>query len=483
MNKVKAGLMAWVVMALTAVPVAQAAQFHVATAQEFQTALSTAAANGEDDTIFLAAGIYYGNFNFLTSEAQALTLQAETDLKTGDVILDGQVQGRVLKLDAGSNSAKLTVATLIIRNGAGSGSGGGVYARTLGNVSMFKCMFTSNNIPGSYGGGVYVANANNLTINYCTVLANSSTVGGGVCVQNVGYVSLLGNTIKKNRSLDAGGGLYISGATTASLANNQFSDNSAPDSVGGGCFVSGGNSVTIIGNVIERNTSGADGGGIAVQNATSCILTCNLLRKNTATGCIGGSWPSTYARPGLGGGISVSGCMTISIIRNELLQNTSGGANRGGNGAGIYAQLGANCLATCNDNVIVGNNATIYQGGGVYSSLSGNTNTCLRFINNTVYANVCTNSSGGGACFTIANSAEHLLVYNNMIWGNMASSGQDVYLVGYGSEKKLYNNNFHDMSGLWDFASGNIDVDPLFTDTPNGDYHLRANSLCIVAAT
>ena len=43
---------------------APAAQFHVATAQELQTALSTAAANGEDDTIFLAAGIYRPHLPF-----------------------------------------------------------------------------------------------------------------------------------------------------------------------------------------------------------------------------------------------------------------------------------------------------------------------------------------------------------------------------------------------------------------------------------
>ena len=39
---------------------AGAAEFHVSTAQELQTALTVAASNGEADTILLAAGYYAG---------------------------------------------------------------------------------------------------------------------------------------------------------------------------------------------------------------------------------------------------------------------------------------------------------------------------------------------------------------------------------------------------------------------------------------
>jgi len=222
-----------------------------------------------------------------------------------------------------------------------------------------------------------------------------------------------------------------------------------------------GTTVSFTNNVFENNTATGSGGGIEVLSVATITLFDNVLKQNTGRN---------------GGGIRIVGG-TVSISGNDLLQNTMSG----GSGAGINLQLGANNVGTCIDNVFVGNgnNNTASQGGGFYCSLSGNSNTWLRFVNNTVSGNTSTN--GGGVYFTIAGSTERLQVYNNTIWGNTAATGKDIYLTGYGSEKRLYNNNVHGMSGLWDFAVGNIDVDPLFVDAPNGDYHLRANSLCINA--
>ncbi len=52
-----------------------------------------------------------------------------------------------------------------------------------------------------------------------------------------------------------------------------------------------------------------------------------------------------------------------------------------------------------------------------------------------------------------------------------------------GTEKLLFNNNVHDIGGLFDYAGNNLDVAPLFMDQSRGDYRLRANSLCINAGT
>ena len=60
-----------------------AAQFHVTTAQEFQTALSTAAINGEDDIILLDAGIFEGSFSYQSSEINHLTIKPENGLNPG----------------------------------------------------------------------------------------------------------------------------------------------------------------------------------------------------------------------------------------------------------------------------------------------------------------------------------------------------------------------------------------------------------------
>jgi len=61
------------VMSISVLDRAVAVDFHVATAQELQNALTLAAANGADDIIYLTNGYYIGNFNFNSAEARSLT--------------------------------------------------------------------------------------------------------------------------------------------------------------------------------------------------------------------------------------------------------------------------------------------------------------------------------------------------------------------------------------------------------------------------
>jgi hypothetical protein len=70
--------------------------------------------------------------------------------------------------------------------------------------------------------------------------------------------------------------------------------------------------------------------------------------------------------------------------------------------------------------------------------------------------------------------------YNNIVWGNIAPTGADIYLTGSGI-KTGYNNNYHTIEGLWSFAGSNIDVAPLFVNEGGGDYYLGAGSLCLNA--
>jgi hypothetical protein len=460
----------------------QATQFHVATAQELQTALSTAAGNGEDDTIFLAAGIYRGNFNFVTTEVQSLTIKPEVGLKIGDVVLDGESKGRVLKLDAGSRNVDFNIENLVIRSGTSGDYGGGLYVVTSGEVEISQCHITGNAAGTGYcalGGGLYVNGASAFTMDHSTVSSNAayggayycSLGGGGVYLGNVTTAALTHNSICANLGRGAGGGLLIEGTTTITLTENIIQNNAAQtgysSSSGGGVGIGGGSTVTLQNNIVSANSTPGPGGGLHVDNAGTVTLTNNRIEDNSGSD--------------IGGGIHILGGI-VTLSRNIVLGNNGGSGYWGDKGGGgIYLELGNGQTATCDDNVLRGNlTAGTGRGGGFYGNLNGG-NATLRFVNNTVYGNTCTN--GGGVCFSIADSTELLHVYNNIIWGNTGGSGKDIYVTGYGSEKKLYNNNYHDCSGLWDFAVNNMDVDPLFVDVPNGDYHLRANSLCINAGT
>src|SRR4051812_35852021 len=87
-------ILAPVLLAALITPEARAVDFHVATAQDLQNALTLAAANGADDIIYLTNGYYVGNFNYNSSEAKNLTLQAEAGVTSTQITIDGAGTGR-----------------------------------------------------------------------------------------------------------------------------------------------------------------------------------------------------------------------------------------------------------------------------------------------------------------------------------------------------------------------------------------------------
>jgi hypothetical protein len=88
--RVAAGLAAMAGMTLNS----YAVDFHVATAQDLQNALTSAAADGADDNIYLAAGYYTGNFNFNSAENYSLTIQGEPGTTNTAITIDGAGRAR-----------------------------------------------------------------------------------------------------------------------------------------------------------------------------------------------------------------------------------------------------------------------------------------------------------------------------------------------------------------------------------------------------
>ena len=131
----------------------------------------------------------------------------------------------------------------------------------------------------------------------------------------------------------------------------------------------------------------------------------------------------------------------------------------------------------CVNNLIVKNRG--YYGGGI--SLIPWSEGQSIFTNNTVTSNYA--QEGGG--IAIYSEEEYQVIvyfYNNIIWGNTASTGSDIYKVGDGMSY-LYNNDYHDVVGGFIQVIDNIDTDPLFVDQINGDYHLQSSSPCIDKGT
>jgi hypothetical protein len=179
---------------------------------------------------------------------------------------------------------------------------------------------------------------------------------------------------------------------------------------GGGIFSSYSQSL-IIGNFISGNLSN-EGGGIELYGDSGSVIINNLIHNNTA---------------GLGGGIILGRRSSFPIIKNNII-------------AGNYAG---------------------HQGGGIYI---GSHCHHLFIENNTIFNNYA--DTGGGIAYW---NYYISLIKNMILWGNSAIEGPEIYTYHSGHIAV----KFSDIEGGWP-GEGNIDVDPLFRDPDNGDFHLMS---------
>ncbi len=159
---------------------------------------------------------------------------------------------------------------------------------------------------------------------------------------------------------------------------------------------------------------------------------------------------------GFGGGIFCS--QSNPSLENITIRNNTGGFNT--SGSGIYCIYSSPSLK----NVIINNNSTVNIGGGISLCLNSNPR-----LENTTICNNSAGAYGGGIC-CISDSNPSLI--NCIHWNNIP---QEIY-CGIGTITAIYS----DIQGGWE-GEGNINVDPLFVDPENGDYHLTECSPCIDA--
>jgi parallel beta-helix repeat protein len=170
---------------------------------------------------------------------------------------------------------------------------------------------------------------------------------------------------------------------------------------------------------------------------------------------------------GGGPGISCRGSNPI-IDFNTISGNT---ADYGG---GIFCRNSSPLII---NNTITGNTANDV-GGGINCWLISNP----ILIKNTISGNIAINCGGGINCSGSANP----IVINNTISDNSAQLGGGIWCGGESNASILncilWNDAPHEISGTisaaysciqggWE-GDGNIDIDPLFRDPDNGDFHL-----------
>ncbi len=215
-----------------------------------------------------------------------------------------------------------------------------------------------------------------------------------------------------------------------------------------------------------------------------CLFTGNGVRGLTVSS--GNASVANCSFVGNGGPSSGGGGLLVGDPGNPTIVNCTFIGNEAEKGGAIYT-LGANPIVI--DCVFRDNSATEF-GGAVYNQPGGDDPTfvnCEFIGNNALLAGGTIFNSRSNAMFincTVSGSTAGLggamfnenfsfpIVTNCVFWDN--SPGQffdDVFLT-----TALYSN----IQGGWP-GIGNVDINPLFVDPANGDYHLQASSPLIDA--
>lgn len=337
----------------------------------------------------------------IASNGGALTINGGAN----QIILDGQNNTRVLRIQGTGGSPNVTLENLTIRNGNGmTGPGGGILDQSPGTLTINNSVIT-NNVSGlNYGGGG-ISSIGNAIITNSTIANNTALGNAGGGINMGGTLTITNSTISNNTSTNSsGGGVHIGGTVTVN--NSTFSNNVA-DFDGGGIAAT---TATINGSTISQNRSLSNGGGgvsavnIAVNNTT--------ISNNTAAL--------------MGGGISgITPTSNITINNSTISGNSA--AVRGG---GVHS---ANNL-TITNSTISGNSANFF-GGGILSL--GDMSINFSTITNNL-ADASNSGTGDGGGIYNNDSTRALTIRNSIIAGNFDSPGNS----GTGSIHPDFGGNF-----------------------------------------
>ncbi|MFC1662981.1 C25 family cysteine peptidase [Patescibacteria group bacterium] len=206
---------------------------------------------------------------------------------------------------------------------------------------------------------------------------------------------------------------------------------------GGGIYCDDDTSPTIINNIIKDNSAINHGGGIYCGYNSFPTIRNNIVTGNEAP---------------TGGGIYIN-YTRATITRNIIINNTA--TDWGG---GVYFAGTPDVISFTNN--IVANNEAV-DGGGVYLF----NDPVIAFNNNTITGN--TASSRGGGLYSLF---APLNIKNTIIWDNTPN-----YFI-----RGTVDITYSDIQGGF-AGTGNLNVDPLFLDPNENNYHLQRSSLCIDA--
>jgi parallel beta-helix repeat protein len=416
------------------------------------------AVNG--DEIVVAPGTYNEKINFLgkaitvlSSAGPGVTTIDATGLNDSvvrcinregpDTVLEG------FTITAGSascgggmyNLSSSPTVTNCIFSGNTAHEGGGM-CNLWGGPTATNCTFTGNT--AGEGGGMSNIQSDGVTVNNCTFIGNNAVGrdGGGMFNWQTTGVRVTNCTFSGNTADRGDGGGMFDGQTTESTVTDcAFTQNTAYE--GGGVSIWQSRRATLTNCTFTANTAVYDGGGMFEGQSEASTLTNCAFTQNTA---------------GEGGGVSIWQSYRATLTDCTFTANTAVYDGGGMFDGQTTESTVTNCAFTKN---------TAYEGGGVsiWSDRATITN-CTFTANTAVY-------DGGG----MFDDSRNMTVTNCILWGD---SPDEIVLSGSAPTIRYSDVQGGLPTGATD-GGGNISVNPMFVDAPNGDLRLSPGSPCIDA--
>ncbi len=246
---------------------------------------------------------------------------------------------------------------------------------------------------------------------------------------------------------------------TATVTHNTIRNNHA--NRGGGLSVSSYSDFTITDNLIENNIGYSDHcGGVEIYPLPSSAsgdgtFDHNIIRGNYA----GKNFPSG----GWGGGILVAipDPESANTYKPLTLSNNIWTNNTGhGRGGAIFVDDTATVVL--DHELIYNNHSEAADGGAIWVDGYGSLSSTVTIKNSTIANNTSLVQRGNGV---VASLSSHVEIVNSIFWG----STDDFFTDETSTISVTYTNSEEAISG-----TGNIQVDPMFADPANGDFHVKS---------
>ncbi|MBN1766846.1 MAG: hypothetical protein JW860_16450 [Sedimentisphaerales bacterium] len=351
---------------------------------------------------------------------------------------------------------------------------GAIDQLVTGNIIFSDCSFIRNNCIGetenqAFGGAVsFLGYQGEAVVDNCIFHDNSATTGGAIYLVEYldSQATFINCSFTENQAGIEGGGIvngrqYMNNAFDLHLIDCAFRNN-----INGALETYGGNLNMAYCSLLENQ------GTAFINNLSSSILNdCDFINNSYFDGPGGltnhdGDMTlnncNFYYNSGRRGGMLNTG--GIAILNNCIFKENVGDWGGGyANSSGGQSTL-LNCL-------FVNNSATV---GGAFRNIESD----ATLTNCTLFGNTAENV-GGIYNYT---SYSSITLTNSILWNNSDDTngtGKDAQINSQGTQDINYSCIMNLPEPLP--GKGNINLDPLFVDTPGGDFHLQPYSPCIDA--